>query len=54
MTDGRLDREVIDEYTVVVTATDSGSPPLSSQKTFAVRLSDVNDNAPMFSQNSTL
>uniref|UniRef100_A0A672SNT1 Cadherin domain-containing protein n=1 Tax=Sinocyclocheilus grahami TaxID=75366 RepID=A0A672SNT1_SINGR len=52
VTDRRLDREVIDEYTVVVTATDSGSPPLSSQKTFAVRLSDVNDNAPVFSQNS--
>lgn len=32
--DGRLDREAIDEYTVVVTATDSGSPSLSSQKTF--------------------
>ncbi|XP_059378023.1 protocadherin gamma-C5-like isoform X16 [Carassius carassius] len=52
VTDGRLDREVIDEYTVVVTATDSGSPPLSSQKTFTVRLSDVNDNAAVFSQNS--
>ncbi|XP_077103388.1 protocadherin gamma-C5-like isoform X3 [Siphateles boraxobius] len=52
VTDGRLDREAIDEYTVVVTATDSGSPPLSSQKMFAVRLSDVNDNAPVFSQNS--
>ncbi|XP_056625241.1 protocadherin gamma-C5-like isoform X1 [Triplophysa dalaica] len=50
--DGRLDREAIDEYTVVVTATDSGSPSLSSQKTFAVCLSDVNDNAPVFSQNS--
>lgn len=50
--DGRLDREAIDEYTVVVTATDSGSPSLSSQKTFAVRLSDVNDNAPVFLQNS--
>nr|XP_055033343.1 protocadherin gamma-C5-like isoform X2 [Misgurnus anguillicaudatus] len=50
--DGRLDRETIDEYTVVVTATDSGSPSLSSQKTFVVRLSDVNDNAPVFSQNS--
>lgn len=50
--DGRLDREAIEEYTVVVTATDSGSPSLSSQKTFVVRLSDVNDNAPVFSQNS--
>ncbi|XP_056327795.1 protocadherin gamma-C5-like isoform X1 [Danio aesculapii] len=52
VTDGRLDREAIDEYTVVVTATDSGSPPLSSEKRFAVRLSDVNDNAPVFSQSS--
>ncbi|TRY83832.1 hypothetical protein DNTS_031971 [Danionella cerebrum] len=52
VTEGRLDREAIDEYTVVVMATDSGSPPLSSRKTFAVRLSDVNDNAPVFSQNS--
>lgn len=50
--DGRLDREAIEEYTVVVTATDSGSPSLSSQKTFVVCLSDVNDNAPVFSQNS--
>lgn len=52
VTDGRLDREAIDEYTVVVTATDSGSPQLSSEKRFAVRLSDVNDNAPVFSQSS--
>uniref|UniRef100_A0A8C2PN31 Cadherin domain-containing protein n=1 Tax=Cyprinus carpio TaxID=7962 RepID=A0A8C2PN31_CYPCA len=52
VTDRRLDREVIDEYNVVVTATDSGSPPLSSQKTFVVRLSDINDNAPVFSQSS--
>ncbi|XP_051506043.1 protocadherin gamma-C5-like isoform X1 [Myxocyprinus asiaticus] len=52
VTEGRLDREAVDEYTIVVTATDSGSPPLSSQKMFAVRLLDVNDNAPVFSQSS--
>ncbi|XP_036431575.1 protocadherin gamma-C5-like isoform X1 [Colossoma macropomum] len=52
VTDGRLDRETVPEYTVVVTATDEGSPPLSSQKTFVVSLSDVNDNAPVFSQPS--
>uniref|UniRef100_A0A8B9GTF5 Protocadherin gamma-C3 n=1 Tax=Astyanax mexicanus TaxID=7994 RepID=A0A8B9GTF5_ASTMX len=52
VTDGRLDRETVPEYTVVVTATDAGTPPLSSQKTFVVGLSDVNDNAPLFSQSS--
>ncbi|XP_066525898.1 protocadherin gamma-C5-like isoform X11 [Hoplias malabaricus] len=52
ITDGRLDREAVPEYTVVVTATDAGTPPLSSQKTFVVSLSDVNDNAPVFSQPS--
>ncbi|XP_049330695.1 protocadherin gamma-C5-like isoform X1 [Astyanax mexicanus] len=52
VTDGRLDRETVPEYTVVVTATDAGTPPLSSQKTFVVSLSDVNDNAPLFSQSS--
>ncbi|XP_029959676.1 protocadherin gamma-C5-like isoform X10 [Salarias fasciatus] len=47
-----LDRETVPEYTVVVKATDGGSPPLSSQTTFVVKLSDVNDNAPTFSQPS--
>ncbi|XP_060742402.1 protocadherin gamma-C5-like isoform X3 [Tachysurus vachellii] len=50
VTDGPLDRERVPEYTVVVTVTDAGSPPLSSKKTFVVSLSDVNDNAPVFSQ----
>ncbi|KAF4081153.1 hypothetical protein AMELA_G00158160 [Ameiurus melas] len=50
VTDGPLDRETIPEYTVIVTVTDAGSPPLSSKKTFVVSLSDVNDNAPVFSQ----
>ncbi|XP_047676049.1 protocadherin gamma-C5-like isoform X1 [Tachysurus fulvidraco] len=50
VTDGPLDRESVPEYTVVVTVTDAGSPPLSSKKTFVVSLSDVNDNAPVFSQ----
>ncbi|XP_062846863.1 protocadherin gamma-C5-like isoform X1 [Trichomycterus rosablanca] len=52
VTDGPLDRESVPEYTVVLTATDGGSPPLSSQKKFTVSLSDVNDNAPVFSQPS--
>ncbi|KAM4554650.1 protocadherin gamma-C5-like isoform 13-T13 [Odontesthes bonariensis] len=52
ITAGKLDRETIPEYTVVIKATDAGSPPLSSQTTFVVTLSDVNDNAPTFSQPS--
>ncbi|XP_012686856.1 protocadherin gamma-C5-like isoform X13 [Clupea harengus] len=52
VTDGRLDREAVSEYNVVVMATDAGTPPLSSQKAFVVALSDVNDNAPTFSQSS--
>lgn len=51
-TAGHLDREIMPEYTVVIKATDAGSPPLSSQTTFVVKLSDVNDNAPTFSQPS--
>lgn len=52
ITAGKLDRETVPEYTVVITATDAGSPRLSSQTTFVVKLSDVNDNAPTFSQPS--
>ncbi|XP_036403737.1 protocadherin gamma-C5-like isoform X4 [Megalops cyprinoides] len=52
VTDGVLDRETVAEYSVVVTATDLGSPSLSSQKSLSVTLSDVNDNAPTFSQSS--
>ncbi|CAN9514984.1 unnamed protein product [Ophioblennius macclurei] len=51
-TAGTLDREAVPEYRVVVKATDGGSPPLSSQTTFVVKLADVNDNAPTFSQSS--
>lgn len=52
ITAGNLDREAVAEYTVVIEATDAGSPPLSSQTSFVVKLSDVNDNAPTFSQPS--
>uniref|UniRef100_A0A4W6EDA8 Cadherin domain-containing protein n=1 Tax=Lates calcarifer TaxID=8187 RepID=A0A4W6EDA8_LATCA len=52
ITAGNLDRETVPEYTVVIRATDAGSPRLTSQTTFVVKLSDVNDNAPTFSQPS--
>ncbi|KAJ8337898.1 hypothetical protein SKAU_G00368640 [Synaphobranchus kaupii] len=52
VTEGPLDRETVSQYSVVITAKDSGSPPLSSQESLTITLSDVNDNAPIFSQPS--
>ncbi|XP_035983400.1 protocadherin gamma-C5 isoform X8 [Fundulus heteroclitus] len=47
-----LDRENVSVYNVEITATDSGSPPLSSKKTIHVSITDVNDNPPIFTQPS--
>uniref|UniRef100_A0A8C1UYM9 Protocadherin alpha subfamily C, 2 n=1 Tax=Cyprinus carpio TaxID=7962 RepID=A0A8C1UYM9_CYPCA len=52
VTKGRLDREVTSRYEITVTATDLGKPPLSSFKILYIQVSDVNDNAPEFLQNS--
>ncbi|XP_018422228.1 PREDICTED: protocadherin alpha-C2-like isoform X7 [Nanorana parkeri] len=52
VTDGKLDREKCPSYNITVTATDSGNPPLSSQKTLYVEISDVNDNPPVFEESS--
>ncbi|KAM4554625.1 protocadherin alpha-5-like isoform 6-T6 [Odontesthes bonariensis] len=46
--DGPLDREDTSFYNVTITATDEGSPPLSSIRIIAVHVADVNDNAPLF------
>ncbi|XP_059845899.1 protocadherin-10-like [Hypanus sabinus] len=47
-----LDRETTAVYNIPVTAWDSGSPPLSTNKTIQITVSDVNDNTPQFSQSS--
>ncbi|XP_067423038.1 protocadherin gamma-A8-like isoform X5 [Emydura macquarii macquarii] len=47
-----LDREQVLDYNVTITATDRGTPPLSSTTTILVHLSDINDNAPIFNQTS--
>ncbi|KAK2544719.1 hypothetical protein Q9966_001746 [Columba livia] len=47
-----LDREETAQYILSVTATDAGSPPLTTTQTFTVDISDVNDNAPVFNQTS--
>ncbi|XP_061691567.1 protocadherin gamma-C5-like [Syngnathoides biaculeatus] len=50
VTNERLDRERHEQYSVEISATDCGKPPLSSAKQILVQLRDVNDNAPVFSQ----
>uniref|UniRef100_A0A3Q4GMU4 Protocadherin gamma-B7-like n=1 Tax=Neolamprologus brichardi TaxID=32507 RepID=A0A3Q4GMU4_NEOBR len=50
VTDTVLDRESVSEYNITVVATDAGIPPLSTKRTFHLKVSDVNDNAPVFSQ----
>ncbi|XP_035378391.1 protocadherin beta-16-like [Electrophorus electricus] len=47
---GELDREVVPDYNITITATDEGSPPLSSSKTIYLSIADVNDNAPAFQE----
>ncbi|XP_026049272.1 protocadherin gamma-A11-like isoform X13 [Astatotilapia calliptera] len=50
VTDTVLDRESVSEYNITVVATDAGIPPLSTKRTFHLKVSDVNDNSPVFSQ----
>ncbi|XP_023814941.1 protocadherin alpha-8-like [Oryzias latipes] len=50
---GQLDRETVSFYNVTIVAHDKGSPPLSSTSVLPIRISDVNDNAPLF-QNSII
>ncbi|MEQ2309396.1 hypothetical protein AMECASPLE_038234, partial [Ameca splendens] len=47
--DGQLDRETNSYYNVTIIATDDGKPVLTSTRDFTVYISDVNDNAPQFS-----
>lgn len=47
-----LNREIQDIHTVNVTCTDRGDPPLSSSETFLVRVTDHNDNKPIFLESS--
>ncbi|XP_041121087.1 protocadherin gamma-A11-like isoform X8 [Polyodon spathula] len=46
-----LDREMVSEYNITVTAADEGSPPHCSNQTITLKISDVNDNAPTFNKN---
>ncbi|KAM8958734.1 protocadherin beta-15-like isoform 2-T2 [Lycaon pictus] len=50
VTEGALDRESQAEYNITITVSDLGTPRLKTQHNITVRVSDVNDNAPAFSQ----
>ncbi|XP_053734366.1 protocadherin alpha-5-like isoform X17 [Synchiropus splendidus] len=49
VTKSHLDREIISNYDVTITAHDAGEPSFSAKKTINVVVSDVNDNSPEFS-----
>ncbi|XP_075824949.1 protocadherin beta-6-like [Microtus pennsylvanicus] len=52
VTEGPLDRENRAEYNITITVSDMGTPRLTTQHTITVQVSDVNDNAPAFTQSS--
>ncbi|KAI3351754.1 hypothetical protein L3Q82_020573 [Scortum barcoo] len=49
---GQLDRELVSVYNITITATDEGSPPLSSSKSVELSVADINDNPPVFEEQS--
>ncbi|XP_016061094.1 PREDICTED: protocadherin gamma-A12 isoform X30 [Miniopterus natalensis] len=52
VTDTLLDRELVPSYNITVTATDRGSPPLSTKTHILLNVADTNDNPPAFSHAS--
>ncbi|XP_046717029.1 protocadherin beta-16-like isoform X2 [Silurus meridionalis] len=52
VTTSMLDREKETEFNITITATDGGSPHLLSTITIHLSVSDINDNPPVFEQQS--
>ncbi|XP_041846853.1 protocadherin beta-16-like [Melanotaenia boesemani] len=52
VTTEQLDRELVSDYNITITATDEGSPSLSSSKTVQLSVADINDNPPVFEEQS--
>ncbi|XP_067423022.1 protocadherin beta-16-like [Emydura macquarii macquarii] len=52
VTERALDREKVSAYNITISAQDLGSPSLATEKTITVKVSDINDNSPEFSQAS--
>lgn len=51
-TNGSLDYETTEDHVIYIEASDNGMPPLSSTLKLSIRIKDVNDNAPLFYNNS--
>ncbi|XP_077387723.1 protocadherin gamma-A12-like isoform X50 [Festucalex cinctus] len=52
VTTEQLDRELVSDYNITISATDEGSPPLSSSKSVHLSVGDINDNPPVFEEQS--
>ncbi|XP_053769379.1 protocadherin gamma-A1 isoform X1 [Desmodus rotundus] len=52
VTERALDRELTSRYDITVTATDQGTPTLSTEMHIPLQVTDVNDNPPAFTQDS--
>ncbi|KAG3266104.1 protocadherin gamma-A5 [Ictidomys tridecemlineatus] len=52
LTTRTLDREETSDYNITVTVTDHGTPPLSTENQISLKVADINDNPPTFSQAS--
>ncbi|XP_027630657.1 protocadherin beta-6 [Tupaia chinensis] len=52
VTESPLDRESQAEYNITITVTDLGTPRLTTEHSITLLVSDVNDNAPAFTQAS--
>ncbi|KAL2077301.1 hypothetical protein ACEWY4_026805 [Coilia grayii] len=52
VTASELDRETKSEYNITVTCSDEGVPSLSSRADLSLKITDVNDNAPVFEKSS--
>ncbi|XP_027146605.1 protocadherin-8 [Larimichthys crocea] len=50
ITSAVLDREKIPEYNLTVVAEDLGSPPFKTVRHYTIRVTDENDNPPLFSK----
>uniref|UniRef100_A0A8C0JB11 Cadherin domain-containing protein n=1 Tax=Chelonoidis abingdonii TaxID=106734 RepID=A0A8C0JB11_CHEAB len=52
VTENAFDREKVSEYDITIAARDLGTPTLSTEERIIVKISDINDNSPEFSQTS--